>query len=225
MSRIILMAMTLAVTVAGCNRFPDLSIQVTANLQPDESSCVVDATQENVLFGGMYDLDAPAFDYIVTPRIESYIVDTSIESQAPQGNIQITSFEITMKLPDGTIPELEGGLPNPYLVTTSAVIPPSQVLGGISRGTAAARAIPLSYSDAFRALVASSDFDSVILDIRANGQTAGGFSQTSPPFSWPVFTCNGCLANPLCMSAEDIGCLPGQDIWAYCTGFVPTDPT
>ena len=38
MSRIILMAMTLAVTVAGCNRFPDLSIQVTANLQPDESS-------------------------------------------------------------------------------------------------------------------------------------------------------------------------------------------
>ena len=45
MSRFILVPMmlaaTLAVTVAGCNRFPDLSIQVTANPQPDATDCGV----------------------------------------------------------------------------------------------------------------------------------------------------------------------------------------
>jgi hypothetical protein len=221
MSRIILMAIALAVTVAGCNRFPDLTIQVTANLAPDDSSCVIDANQDTVLLRGMYDFDAPEFDYFITPRIESYIIDASIESQAPQGNIQITSFEITIKLPDGTIPELEGGLPNPYQVTTNAVIPPSQILGGTSRGAAAAPAIPESYAAAFESLITSSPFDSAIIDIRANGVTSGGFHQTSPPFSWPIDTCNGCLGIPVCESVEEIGCFPGQDVWAYCNAVVP----
>ena len=46
MRRIILMALVLAVTVAGCNRFPDLSVQITANLAPDESSCSISPEQE-----------------------------------------------------------------------------------------------------------------------------------------------------------------------------------
>ena len=45
MSRFILavIVLMLVVTVAGCNRFPDLSIQVTANLEP---GCGITADQE-----------------------------------------------------------------------------------------------------------------------------------------------------------------------------------
>ena len=85
MSRIILMAMMLAVTIAGCNRFPDLTIQVVSNLAPDDTNCSVTADQEATIGRGRYDLllprDNPATprDYMLTPRIESYIVDLSLE--------------------------------------------------------------------------------------------------------------------------------------------------
>ena len=103
MSRIILMAMVLAVTVAGCNRFPDLTIQVSANLVPsDPPECAVVANQELILLRGRYDLspDAPGFDYLIAPQIDSYLYDNSLDTQAPQTNFQVTGFEITIKLPD-----------------------------------------------------------------------------------------------------------------------------
>jgi hypothetical protein len=226
MSRIILMAVMLAVTVAGCNRFPDLSIQVTANLAPDDSTCTVDAEQTEVLFRGLYDLGAPfQSDYVVTPRIESYIIDNSLEIQGTQGNIQITSFDVTIKTPDGNVAELSGGsLPNPYRVTTSAVIPANETPEGISRGAAAAGVIRASYQGALNELRGSTGFESIILDIRANGTTAGGFGQQSPAFSWPVDFCDGCLGIPACAEdqAEELtGCLPGQDRWTYCETIVP----
>ena len=87
MSRFILVPMmlaaTLAVTVAGCNRFPDLSIQVTANLQPDATDCGVADDQETVLAAGVIDRAAPAvfWSYVITPRVESYIVSNALEFQ------------------------------------------------------------------------------------------------------------------------------------------------
>ncbi|MBW2508463.1 MAG: hypothetical protein JRE81_07525 [Deltaproteobacteria bacterium] len=226
MSRIILMAITLAVTVAGCNRFPDLTIQVTANLAPDETNCTIEATQDTILLRGLYDLNAPAFDYFITPRIDSYLVDNSLENQAVQTNFQVTGFDITIKLPDGSVPELSGDLPNPYMVTANAVIPPSDSSGDVSSGAAAAPAIPQSYRTAIVDLLNSSGFNSIVIDVRANGETSGGFSQQSPPFSWPIDFCEGCLGG-LCeqgSEGEGTGCFPGQDIWPYCAVIVaPTN--
>ena len=221
MSRIILMAIMLAVTVAGCNRFPDLTIQVTANLAPDESSCTIDANQDTVLLRGVYDVgpDAPEFEYIITPRIASYLVDNSLEGQAPQGNMTITGFDITIKLPDGTIVDFGDALPNPYNVTSNAVIPPSEDIGGESNGAAAARAIPFLYRQPILDALGASGFNSIVLDIRANGTTSGGFSQQSPPFPWPIDFCEGCLGIPCGEPAQvgdGVGCFPGQDLWAYC---------
>jgi len=226
MSRIILMAIMLSVTVAGCNRFPDLTIQVAANLAPSDTDCSIDADQDTVLLRGMYDLNAPLFDYIVTPRIDSYLVDNSIEIQAQQGNFQVTGFNLTVKLPDGTIPELAGGLPNPYFVTSNAFIPVNVESGSVSSGAAAARVIPLSYRTAIIDVVNASGFNSIVLDVRATGQTSGGFTQTSPPFSWPIDFCDGCLGvdciEPL-ERGDPVGCFPGQDIWGYCEDIIPAD--
>jgi hypothetical protein len=226
MRRIILMAIMLAVTVAGCNRFPDLTIQVTANLAPDESNCTIDANQEAVLLRGRYDLDAPPFDYFVTPRIESYLIDNSVETQAPQTNFEVTGFDVTIKLPDGTIPEFSETLPNPYMVTSNAVIPPSEAIGAVSRGAAAAPAIPASYRDAIVGVLNESGFNSIVIDLRANGRTSGGFSQQSPPFSWPIDFCEGCLGTTCIEPLEigdPLGCFPGQDGWGYCDAVVPAD--
>ena len=228
MSRIIFVVLMLS-ALAGCDRFPDLTIQVTANLAPDEGSCVIDADQDTVLFRGLYDLNIVR-DYIVTPRIESYLIDNSLETQAPQTNIQITSFDVTLKLPDGSVPTLAGGLPNPYQVTSSAVIPPSPEAGGVSNGAAAAIAIPASYHSALVSLLNQSGFTSIVLDLRANGTTSGGFSQQSPPFSWPVEFCNGCLG-AVCEPPLEVGqapegsCFPGQDQWVYCAEIADTTGT
>ncbi len=225
MSRIILMAIMLAVTVAGCNRFPDLTIQVTANLAPDESNCAIDANQELVLLRGLYDIgpDAPEFDYFLTPRIESYLVQNGLEIQAPQANMTITGFDLTIKLPDGSVPDFGEGLPNPYSVTSNAVIPPSDAIGGVSRGAAAAPVIPSSYRQSIIDALNTSGFNSIVLDVRANGTTAGGFSQQSPPFPWPIEFCDGCLGVE-CAAGEvgdGVGCFPGQDRWGYCDSIVP----
>ena len=58
MSRIILMALVLAATVAGCNRFPDLTIQITDNLQPsDAPECAFESEQDESLLRGLWDLN------------------------------------------------------------------------------------------------------------------------------------------------------------------------
>jgi hypothetical protein len=229
MSRFILvptmLAVTLAVTVAGCNRFPDLSIQVVANLQPSDD-CTIDANQEEILFRGRYDLNVVR-DYFVTPLIESYLVSNGTEIQGESQNIQINGMEITIVLPDGSIPTLAGELPNPFTVTTSATIPANEASGGVSKGAAAAIAIPASYHSALLAIVADTGFNSIQLDIRANGTTSGGFSQQSAPFRWPVEFCQGCLGieceEPAKLGDSD-GCFPGQDSYQYCAVIVPATP-
>lgn len=227
MRRFILMALA-AAAVAGCDRFPDLSIQVTANLLPAEGECTVAADQEEILFTGLYDLNVQR-DYLITPRIESYLVDNSLEFQGQQGNIQIDSFDITLLLPDGTQPDLGPDLPNPYRVTTSAVIPVNQAPGQVSFGAAAAVGIPASYYGVLNDIVNNTSFQSVVLEIRANGETAGGFRQQSPPFNWPVELCRGCLGArcdepaQLLDPVQECPTLTGQDGWQYCAQIEPAN--
>ena len=224
MSRFILavVVLMLVVTVAGCNRFPDLSIQVTANLSPDDE-CVVSSDSTDTLPSGRYDL-AVVRDYVMWPRVESYIVSNALEFQGEQGNIQITGFDVTILLPDGSQPVLAGELPNPYSVASSAVIPESG--GGEPSASAAfAVAIPASYHSALLALVADTGFEQISIDIRANGTTSGGFSQKSGPFRWPLLFCNGCLG-VACDAPAEVGdpelgaCYPGQDNDGYCVTIV-----
>jgi hypothetical protein len=232
MGRIIFMALVFTATVAGCNRFPDLTIQIVdvlaAEGQPGQQAqaCGYEADQELVLLRGLWDLAYPpgsgeTVAYSMVPRIESYIFDNSIATQAPQGNISINTYNVTIKLPDGTVPELSGGLPNPYQVTTSGVIPPSQVFGEVSRGIAGAPMIPGNYASAMVDIINNTGFESIVLELKANGLTAGGFFQQSPSFNWPVELCFGCLGFR-CTDEDDvvgqpIGCTPGNDATgAYC---------
>ncbi|HSN81547.1 MAG TPA: hypothetical protein VLS88_03125 [Polyangiales bacterium] len=230
MRRFILVAL-MAVTVAGCDRFPDLSIQVVANLQPDESDCSIAADQEEIWLAGIYDLAYQNVvgprDYVITPKIESYLVDNTLEFQGQQGNIQIDGFDITLLLPDGTKPELGADLPNPYRVTTSAVIPANEAPGGVSFGAAVAVGIPASYYSVLVDIVNTTSFQSIVLEVVANGETAGGFRQQSPPFRWPIQLCSGCLAAvcdepaQLLDPVQECPTLTGQDGWQYCAEIRP----
>ncbi len=214
MRRIILMAMVLAVTVAGCNRFPDNGLQISANLLPDDS-CFVADDQEQRLLGGLWDTSytAPSGetpDYAIALQLQSYLVTNALEFQGDQSNIQVDNYDITILLVDGSKPDL-GDLVNPYRVRTSAVIPAGEAGGEPVAGVGAATGIP--GKDYQAALVALGE-DEVLLSIRAGGTTFGGFSQRSAPFVWPVSLCEGCLDN---CGAEDVNvCLVGQDVWPYC---------
>ena len=214
MRRIILIAMVLAVTVAGCNRFPDNGLQISANLLPDDS-CFVDPAQEERLLGGLWDVsyrnpgDGNPADYTIALQLLSYLVSNALEFQGEQANIQVDNYDITILLADGSKPDL-GGLTNPYRVRTSAVIAPTEPGGDPVPAVGAGTGIPADYQEALVALGVSE----ILLSIRAGGTTRGGFSQRSAPFVWPVSLCAGCLNN---CAAEDVNfCLPGQDVWAYC---------
>ncbi|MBW2378817.1 MAG: hypothetical protein JRG70_04575 [Deltaproteobacteria bacterium] len=224
MSRFILVATLMAVTVAGCNRFPDNGLQIAANLPPDDA-CLLSPDQDSRLLRGRYDLSYAGADYLIALLLQSFLISNALEFQGEQGNLQVTNFDITLLLPDGTIPTLPDGLVNPYRVDTSAVLPVSE--GGTpSEDVAAAIGIPASYQDALRGLLAGGQ-SSILLDIRAGGTTAGGFSQRSGPFLWPVDLCEGCLG-VVCETIDELdetSCLKGQDIWPYCASVVPPTPT
>jgi hypothetical protein len=227
MRRLILMPL-IVVAVAGCDRFPDLSVQVTANLQPSENDCAISPDQDEALLGGLYDL-AVQRDYIINPQMQSYLVNNGLEIQADPQNIQIDSFDITILLPDQTKPEFGGDFPNPYRVTTSAVIPANQSPGQVSTGAGSAVGIPASYYPVLSDIIDTTGFNEILIEIRANGTTSGGFSQQSPPFYWPVTFCNGCLGVSCEAPAElgdpvDGACYPGQDVWEYCATIAAPAP-
>jgi len=224
MSRFILVAMMVAVTVAGCNRFPDNGLQIVANLPPNDS-CVFTADQDIRLLRGGYDISyrnaigGEPSDYIIAPLLESYLISNALEFQAEQNNLQVDNFDITILLPDGSMPTLPDGLVNPYRVDTSAVLPANESEGGSSQEVAAAVGIPASYQDALRGI------PSVILSIRAGGTTFGGFSQRSAPFRWPVDICEGCLTLPECTPELFVDqCLPGQDGSPGCASIIDPLP-
>jgi hypothetical protein len=226
MSRFILVAMLVAVTVAGCNRFPDNGLQIVANLPPNDN-CVLSADQEVRLLRGRYDISyrdplsgGQPRDYVIAPLLESYLISNALEFQAEQNNIQVDNFDITILLPDGSLPALPEGLVNPYRVDTSAVLQAGEEGGAPTQEVAAAIGIPASYQSALQGI------PSVILEIRAGGTTFGGFSQRSAPFRWPVDICEGCLTLPACtieIAAES--CLPGQDVWLGCATIIIPPPT
>ena len=223
MSRFIFVAMLVAVTVAGCNRFPDNGLQIVANLPPNEN-CVFSADLEVRLLRGGYDIsyrrNGQPSDYIIAPLLQSYLISNALEFQAEQNNIQVDNFDITILLPDGSMPTLPDGLVNPYRVDTSAVLAAGEEGGAPSEEVAAAIGIPASYQSALQGI------PSVILEIRAGGTTFGGFSQRSAPFRWPVDICEGCLTVPACtieQAAES--CLPAQDVWLGCASIIIPPPT
>ncbi len=222
MSRFILVAMMVAVTVAGCNRFPDNGLQIAANVSPD-SECLF--SEDTQLLRGLYDITYPG-DYVIAPLLQSYLVSNALEFQAEQNNLQVDNYEITILLPDDSVPVLPGDLPNPYTVNTSAVLPATTGTN-ISQAVGVAIGIPASYKDALRAIEAETGFASVVLSIRAGGTTFGGFSQRSAAFRWPVDICKGCLG-VVCETADELddkSCLKGQDIGTYCAVVIPPTET
>ena len=215
MSRFILVAIMVSVTVAGCNRFPDNGLQIAANLPPS-STCVFSSEQEARLLRGLWDItyrnpvSGLASSYIIAPLVQSYLISNALEFQSEQANLQVDNFDVTILLPDGSMPPLPDGMFNPYRVDTTAVLPVS-IPGSPSEEVAAAHGIPASYQSALSA------YPSIILEIRAGGTTFGGFSQRSAPFRFPVDLCDGCLTQAVCTPEEDDeSCLPGQDLWVGC---------
>jgi len=224
MSRFILVAMVVVVTVAGCNRFPDNGLQIVANLPPNDS-CIFTAEQELRLLRGSYDisyrnaLSGEPSDYIIAPLVQSYLVSNALEFQAEQNNLQVDNFDITILMPDGSLPTLPEELVNPYRVDSSAVLESTEG-SGPSEDVAAALGIPASYQSALAGI------PSVILSIRAGGTTFGGFSQRSAPFRWPVDLCEGCLTLPVCTTEQYLEqCLPGQDGSPGCASIVDPPAT
>jgi hypothetical protein len=237
MDRFIIVALVV-LTVASCNRFPDNGLQI-AGMLPVEDTCVLDPSTDVRQTLGIWDVQAPfgtdprIAQFGVTPLLENYIISRSIDIQAEQNNLQVTSLEITLQTPDGLNLVLPEALPNPYSVTASVSLPVAED-GSFSSGAAFTIGVPPSYRQAVADAVFGAGFDQLIIRMRAKGTTMGGFTQTSGPFFWPVTLCDGCFdicptqqaANALTelqIAALLSACLPGQDGYVYCQ-FVPELP-
>lgn len=217
MHRFIIVALAV-LSVVGCNRFPDNGLQIAGMIPPDDD-CTVSADTEVRLARGLWDV-AVARNYVISPLLLNLIISTAIEFQAETNNLQVTNFEITILLPDGTRIDFGEGFPNPYRVDTSAVIPVAPE-GGESSEVAVAYGIPVTYQQAVADAAMQAGFPSVLLDIRAEGTTMGGLTQKSGSFFWPVDLCNGCLQAPAAACdpmADEVleTCRPGQDGDQYC---------
>jgi len=216
MSRFILVATTLALTVAGCDRFPDNGLQIAAMLEPDDN-CEL-STSSRQLSGGLYDVSAPT-DYVIAPLLWSYLISNALEFQAEPSNLEVNRFELTLLLPDGSKIDVPG--PNPYSEATSAFIAANRAAQAVSQAWSVGTGIPVAYQDALRAIApvpgSTTQRTTILLDVRAIGTTVGGFTQTSARFRWPIALCNGCLTKAECTQEEaDAGCFPGQDGNYYC---------
>ena len=169
--------------------------------------------------------------YVITPRLENYLISRATDIQAEMNNLQVTGYEITLTLPNDEPLDL-GDLPNPYSVNDSAVLPAAEE-DSFSIGATFTVAVPSDYRQPVTAAVFGAGFNSFLIVARATGTTMGGFTQKSGPFYWPVSICdNNCL--DLCptqaagdaLTDEQLGalrdaCTPGQDGEPYCT-FAPT---
>jgi len=218
MSRFILVATTLALAVAGCDRFPDNGLQIAAMLEPDDN-CEL-STSSRQLAGGTYDVSLPT-DYMIAPLLWSYLISNALEFQAEPANLQVNNFELTLLLPDGSKIDVPG--PNPYSEETSAFLAANRAAQAHSQAWSVAIGIPVVYQDALRAIAPAPGDETqrttILLDIRAIGTTVGGFTQTSARFRWPIALCNGCLSRDVCTQDQadaGSGCFPGQDGNYYC---------
>ncbi len=240
MHRFIFVAL-FAVALAGCDRFPDNGLQISGML-PWENDCSIDPASELRRSSGLWDVSPSAAggftikgQYVVTPLLESFIIGIDNEISAQPNNLQVTALDITLESPDGTVLDLGDGLPNPYRVTATTILPAAEP-DSSSLGTTASVAIPGSYQDAVTAAVVAAGFDQVIVVMNAVGTTSGGFTQTSGPFFWPVTLCDGCLnlcptpASGATLTEEQLeelrnSCAPGQDTFFYCSFPLPTECT
>ncbi|MEM8605652.1 MAG: hypothetical protein AAGF92_01005 [Myxococcota bacterium] len=223
--------------VASCDRFPDNGIQVSGML-PFEDDCTVDPATNLRRSSGVWDIEfglgggvfALNGDYIVTPLLEGYFVSRALEIQAETNNFEVTNFDIWLLSPDDQPLVLPDTLPNPFRVPATAVLPATED-GTPSSAATGATGIPVAYATAVNDALAALNFNQVIVDMKAVGETRGGFTQISNSFRWPVRVCEGCL--DLCapgtpLTEEELqlltdACAPGQDGFFWCSneGLIP----
>lgn len=190
---------------------------------PSEEDCIVQSDR-NTPFRpyGLLDL-AFGGGYFLHPLIENAM--TSSEKLSPvtaeSNRIAVTGAEVSIELENGT--PITG---EPFFVATSALVEP----GGVT--ATSFEAIP--YGSLSPDTVTAGEV--ILIRFRMLGVTGGGKEVDTPRFTFPVYTCAGCLVyfppeawderedGTACYNCCDIGsggdmtvpCNPGQDDWVDC---------
>lgn len=211
--------LVLAAIFAGCtdNR---QSFFVRDIKIPSEEDCIVQSDR-NTPFRpyGLLDL-AFGGGYFMHPLLENAM--TSSEKLSPvtaeSNRISVTGAEVSIELENGTPITDE-----PFFAATSAIVEP----GGVT--ATSFEAIPLGMLTEDRVSVG----DVILIRFRMLGVTGGGKEVDTPRFTFPVYTCGGCLvyfppeawdSDRECYDCCDVGsggdmtipCNAGQDQWVDC---------
>jgi hypothetical protein len=79
-------------------------------------------------------------------------------------------------------------LPNPFLVTTGGIIPPSAASGDPAPGVAFVEVIPVAYA----AYLSEFVNDQILAELQLFGTTTGDTDIDFQPFTYPIDICDGC---------------------------------
>lgn len=172
---------------------------VVGSMIPDEECAV--SSESTFLLKGSYDVNPGIGDS--RPCERSYNMNLLINSflirrGSPQGNpppvtaepnvLRITEASVSLLDPDDTL--IPFGRPNPFGVTTFAIVDPADQ-GEPGAGIALVEVIPSFYASSL--LSRGNSGATIVAEIKLFGETTGGVSVELAEYRFPIQLCNGCM--------------------------------
>lgn len=171
---------------------------VVGSMIPDEECAV--SSESVFLLKGSYDVSAGITracqrSYNMNLLVNSYL----IRRGSPQGSpsparaepnvLRITEASVALLNVDDT-PIAFTDLPNPFSVTTFAIVPPADQ-GEPGSGIALVEVIPGHYSTQMQAL--GTRRATLVAEVKLFGETTGAVGVELAEYRFPIQLCNGCM--------------------------------
>lgn len=189
-----------------------------SNVVAPNDQCLY-ATSNAALFQGILDVGIPNNSYEAVLVFNNQLISlsqtgmTGFPVMANPNIINVHSIEVEIRDIGGAVLALSGANPTTVPVGAIAVPTGDGMTAGSSLGSVTI--IPAVYTEDLAGMALTNG--SVVVSLRAIGETLGGAEVVSSEFNFPVHFCSGCLIPPVCvvdMDGENIcnpSCTPGQD--------------
>lgn len=192
------------------------SVFVTGVIPPEMEEgggCTYDPETNVDLLGAQWDL-AFGNSYYLVLAVSSQLRQRGSDRMADPNTVFLNRAEVELIDERTNAPfQFAGGLPNPFSVSTSAVIGAAADPMTPARGVVRFEAIPASYRDQIRDLGAPK----VRIEAQLFGRTNGDIDIDTAVWSLPVDICTNCLRQCATGDEAALTCNPGQDFVSRVT--------
>ena len=177
-------------------------------VRPD-SDCVYAANLDRAITEGSWDLASPDV-YLMFVVVENTL-ESATRGEVELNQINVDAVHITLLHPDGTELEFPQAYPNPFVVGSLAVVPPTE--GAIPSRSLLMAIVP----NGFAGVVGDLDLAELTVRLQPTGTLPDGTLIRSEAIEFPVRLCQRCLSTQ-CVEPDppEGSCTPGQDGDLWC---------